>query len=151
MSVLLLEAAWPRLRSKFAGAVRPAKPPKRPSRRPWLGRFSYSIIVGAFKRSLALRDKDSNVSLAIRWSATFRIGSITSRKLTTPNRMRLEKVSPRSLHLSYEIGATPLSNLYDQNGDVTLTTRLRPHGNAGIWKKKKRTVQCLPLSEYLTN
>src|SRR5260370_30137442 len=32
MSVSLLEAAWPHLRSKFAGAVRPAKPPKRPSR-----------------------------------------------------------------------------------------------------------------------
>jgi hypothetical protein len=39
MSVLLLEAAWPRLRSKFAEAVSPAEPRKRPSRRPRLGRF----------------------------------------------------------------------------------------------------------------
>src|ERR1700730_12100009 len=39
MSVLLLEAAWPRLRSKFAEAVWPAEPPKRPSRRPRLGGF----------------------------------------------------------------------------------------------------------------
>jgi hypothetical protein len=71
MSVLLLEAARPRLRSKFAGAVRPAKPPKRPSRRPWLGRFSYSsysVFVGAFKRSLALRDIRQCLLLAIRAS-----------------------------------------------------------------------------------
>ena len=45
--------------------------------------------------------------------------------------MRLEKVSPRSLHLSYEIGSTW------PNGFVTLTTRLRPHGNAGILKEKE--------------
>jgi len=56
MSVLLLEAAWPRLRSKFCEAAWPAEPPKRPSRRPWLGRFFYSIIVGALSDDLALRD-----------------------------------------------------------------------------------------------
>jgi hypothetical protein len=55
MSVLLLEAAWPRLRSKFAGAVRPAKPPKRPSRRPWLGRFFIQSLL-ALSDDLALRD-----------------------------------------------------------------------------------------------
>jgi hypothetical protein len=27
------------LKKQFAGAVRPAKPPVRPSRRPWLGHF----------------------------------------------------------------------------------------------------------------
>jgi hypothetical protein len=71
MSVVLLEAAWPRLRSKFAEAAWPAEPPKRPSRRPWLGRFSYpsySVIVVAFKRSLALRDIRQCLLLAIRAS-----------------------------------------------------------------------------------
>ena len=34
---------------------------------------------------------------------TFRIGSVE--KMITPKPMRLEKLSPRSLHLSYEIDA----------------------------------------------
>ncbi|SRR6266851_1930115 len=54
MSVLLLEAAWPRLRSKCAGAVRPVEPPKRPSRRPLAETLFYSVVVGAFKRCFPL-------------------------------------------------------------------------------------------------
>jgi hypothetical protein len=34
---------------QFASAVRPAKPPERPSRRPWLGRFFIQSLL-AFKR-----------------------------------------------------------------------------------------------------
>ena len=53
MPVLLLEAAWPRLKRKSVGAAWPAEPPKRPSLRPWLGRF-YLAIFCALKRCLAL-------------------------------------------------------------------------------------------------
>src|SRR5258707_14486348 len=45
MAVLLLEAAWPRLSGKCAGAVRPAEPSKRPSPRPRAGTlFIHSLL-----------------------------------------------------------------------------------------------------------
>ena len=45
MPVLLLAAAWPRLRRQFAGAVWLAEPPKRPSLCPWLGRFLFGYLL----------------------------------------------------------------------------------------------------------
>jgi hypothetical protein len=39
--------------------------------------------------------------------------------------------------------AHPLSNLDGPNGEVTLTTRLRPHGNGGVWKEKRTVNVCL--------
>jgi hypothetical protein len=60
--------------------------------------------------------------------------------MITPKPMRLEKISPRSLHLSHEIGRAPLSNLYGPNGDVTLTARLRPHEMHGCGRRKTSTM-----------
>jgi hypothetical protein len=34
-------------KKQFAGAVRPAKPPERPGRRPWLGRFFIQSLLAS--------------------------------------------------------------------------------------------------------
>src|SRR5260370_33460218 len=61
--------------------------------------------------------------------------------MITPKPMRLEKLSPRSLHLSYEIGRAPLSNRYGPNGDVALTARFAPRMKCTDMEEE-RTVQC---------
>src|SRR5471032_1718592 len=60
--------------------------------------------------------------------------------MTTAKSMRLEKLSPRSPHLSYEIDALRSSNLYGPNGNVTLTARLRSFGNAESGRRKNNTM-----------
>jgi len=65
------------------------------------------------------------------------------KKMITLKSMRLEKLFPRSLHLSDEIGALRASNLCGPNGNLTLTARLRPYGNAGNWKKREQYNVCL--------
>src|SRR5260370_9809111 len=56
MSVLLLEAAWPRLSSTCAGAVRPAQPPKRPSRRHLVGALLLFSHCWRFEAMLGTKD-----------------------------------------------------------------------------------------------
>jgi len=88
MPVLLLEAAWPRLKRKSVGAAWPAEPPKRPSLRPWLGRF-YLAIFCALKRCLALdgtRERAGHADVEARYRPISNRSS--SRRMYRPYRRR---------------------------------------------------------------
>jgi hypothetical protein len=58
-----------------------------------------------------------------------------------------EKVSPRSLHLSYEIGALRSQIYMAKTGDITVAPAWKCWG----LEEKEENNTCLPLSEYLTN
>jgi hypothetical protein len=67
--------------------------------------------------------------------------------MITPKPMRLEKLFPKSLHLSYEIDVLR-SHLYGPNRDVTLAARLRSHEMRGFGRRKSSIMSAFAGISY---